>query len=87
MGHSNRSPLTSDELRVSELIKLKLIDVGFTRNQINITKKGDKGKYLHLNGGNVGLLINHVANRPRAQNSRFFITTNGQNLSRRYFMA
>jgi site-specific recombinase XerD len=44
------SLLLHDELRVSELIKLKLIDVDFIRKQIKIIRKGDKEQYLHLNG-------------------------------------
>ncbi len=67
----------NDGLRVSELVKLKLVDIDLGRSQIKITRKGNKEQYLHLNGETAGTLINYLANRPQAQNGRFFIETNG----------
>ena len=73
-----------DGLRASELAKLKLVDVDLVGNQIRITRKGNKEQHLPLNGETAAALINYLANRPQAQNGRFFIETNGHNLSRRY---
>jgi len=64
-------------LRVSELTKLELVDVHLGRNQIKITRKGNKEQYLHLNGEAAGTLVNYLDNRPQAQNGRFFVGTNG----------
>jgi integrase/recombinase XerC len=71
-------------LRVSELTNLKSSNVDFERNQIKITRKGDKEQYLHLNGEAVSALANYLNSRPQAQNGRFFVGTKGQNLSRTY---
>jgi len=71
-------------LRVSELTTLKLINVDFDRNQIKITRKGNKEQYLHLNGETVNMLARYLANRPEAENGRFFVGTNGNNLDRGY---
>jgi len=69
-------------LRVSELTNLKLSNVDLERSQIKITRKGDKEQYLRLNGEAVSALVNYLHNRPQAQNGRFFVGTNGQNLGR-----
>jgi len=74
----------NDGLWVSELVKLKLVDIDLGRSQIKITRKGNKEQYLHLNGETARALINYLGNRPQAQNGRFFIETNGNNLSRSY---
>ena len=71
-------------LRVSELTTLKLINVDLDRNQIKITRKGNKEQYLHLNGETVNMLARYLANRPEAENGRFFVGTNGNNLDRGY---
>jgi len=71
-------------LRVSELTNLKLANVDLERNQIKITRKGNKEQYLHLNGETVGALVNYLANRSQAQNGRFFVGTCGGNLDRSY---
>jgi len=71
-------------LRVSEMANLELLDVNLRVNQIKITRKGNKEQYLHLNGETGGALVNYLANRPQAQNGRFFVGTNGANLSRSY---
>ena len=69
-------------LRVSEMIKLKLVNVDLKRGQIKITRKGNKEQYLHLNGETVNTLARYLANRPEAGNGRFFVGTNGGNLDR-----
>jgi len=69
-------------LRVSELTNLKLVNVDLDRGQIKITRKGNKEQYLHLNGETAGALANYLANRPQAQNGRFFVGSNGGNLDR-----
>ena len=71
-------------LRVSELTNLKLVNVDLGRSQIKITRKGNKEQYLHLNGETAGAFVNYLANRPQAQNGRFFVGTNGGNLNRIY---
>ncbi len=71
-------------LRVSELISLNLSDVDFPNHQIKITRKGNKEQYLHLNGDTIKTLLDYFISRPEGQNNRFFIETNGHNLSRRY---
>ena len=71
-------------LRVSELTKLELVNVDLGRNQIKITRKGNKEQHLHLNGETARALINYLANRSQAQNGRFFVGTNGGNLDRGY---
>ncbi len=69
-------------LRVSELTNLKLINVDLDRDQIKITRKGNKEQYLHLNGETVNMLARYLAKRPEAQDGRFFVGTNGGNLDR-----
>jgi len=69
-------------LRVSELGKLELVNVDLNRNQIKITRKGNKEQYLHLNGETGNMLARYLANRPEAKNGRFFVGTNGGNLDR-----
>jgi len=71
-------------LRVSELTNLKLVNVDLDRGQVKITRKGNKEQYLHLNGETVSALAEYLANRPQAQNGRFFVGTSGRNLERRY---
>ncbi len=71
-------------LRVSELTKLKLVNVDLDRGQIKITRKGNKEQHLHLNGETARALANYLANRPGARNGRFFVGTNGGNLDRGY---
>jgi len=71
-------------VRVSELANLELPNVDLERNQIKITRKGNKEQYLHLNSETVRVLTNYVANRPQGQNGRFFVGTDGGNLSRSY---
>jgi len=71
-------------LRVSELTTLKLINVDLDRDQIKVTRKGNKEQYLHLNGETVNMLARYLANRPEAQNGMFFVGTNGNNLDRGY---
>jgi len=71
-------------LRVSELVKLKLVNVDLVRGQIKIIRKGNKEQYLHLNGEAASTLAKYLANRPQAQNGRFFVGTNGGNLDRTY---
>jgi len=71
-------------LRVSELTNLKLANVDLERNQIKITRKGNKEQYLHLNGETASALADYLANHPQAQNGRFFVGTNGGNLDRGY---
>ncbi len=69
-------------LRVSELINLKLVNVDFDRDQVKITRKGNKEQYLHLNGEAVSTLARYLAKRPEALNGRFFVGKNGGNLDR-----
>ncbi len=71
-------------LRVSELAKLELVNVDLVRDQIKITRKGNKEQYLHLNGETASALVNYLATRPQAQNGRFFVGTSGGNLDRGY---
>jgi len=71
-------------LRVSELTNLKLANVDLHGQQVKITRKGNKEQYLHLNGEAAAALANYLANRPQAQNGRFFVGTNGGNLTRSY---
>jgi len=71
-------------LRVSELTNLKLVNVDLERNQIKITRKGNKEQYLHLNGETVSALTRYLAKRPEARNGRFFVGNNGGNLDRTY---
>ena len=71
-------------LRVSELTNLKLVNVDLVRNQIKVTRKGNKEQYLHLNAETARALANYLANRPEARNGRFFVGTNGGNLDRTY---
>ena len=71
-------------LRVSELTKLELASVDLVRNQIKITRKGNKEQYLHLNPEAARALANYLANRPEARNGRFFVGTTGSNLERRW---
>jgi integrase/recombinase XerD len=71
-------------LRVSELTNLKFSNVDLERNQIKVTRKGNKEQYLHLNGEAVKALLSYLHSRPQAQNGRFFVGTKGQNLSRTY---
>jgi len=71
-------------LRVSELTNLKLVNADLGRSQIKITRKGNKEQYLHLNSETVNTLAMYLAKRPQAQNGRFFVKTNGNNLSRSY---
>jgi len=71
-------------LRVSELTNLKLVNVDLERNQIKITRKGNKEQYLHLNGETVNALVRYLAKRPEARDGRFFVGTNGGNLDRSY---
>jgi len=71
-------------LRASELTSLKLTNVDLVRGQIKITRKGNKEQYLHLNGETVNMLARYLANRPEAENGRFFVGTNGGNLDRGY---
>ena len=71
-------------LRASELTSLKLTNVDLVRGQIKITRKGNKEQYLHLNGETVNMLARYLANRPEAENGRFFVGTNGGNLDRTY---
>ena len=71
-------------LRVSELAKLELVNVDLMRNQIKVTRKGNKEQYLHLNGETTSALVNYLANRPQAQNGMFFVGTSGGNLDRGY---
>ena len=71
-------------LRVSELTNLKLANVDLDRDQVKITRKGNKEQYLHLNGEAVSTLARYLANRPQARNGRFFVGTNGGNLDRTY---
>jgi len=71
-------------LRVSELAKLELLNVDLRQGQIKITRKGNKEQYLHLNGEAVTTLAKYLANRPQAQNGRFFVGSNGGNLTRSY---
>lgn len=70
--------------RASELINLKLTDVDLQQGQIKIIRKGAKEQYLHLNGETIMALANYLNSRPQAQNGRFFVATNGDNLSRTY---
>ncbi|MDP2718718.1 MAG: tyrosine-type recombinase/integrase [Dehalococcoidia bacterium] len=69
-------------LRVSELTNLKLANVDLGIAQIKITRKGNKEQYLHLNGEAATALANYLASRPKAQDGRFFVGTNGGNLDR-----
>ncbi len=71
-------------LRVSELTKLELVNVDLGKAQIKITRKGNKEQYLHLNGETVNKLASYLAKRPEARNGRFFVGTNGGNLTRSY---
>jgi len=54
-------------VRVSELANLELPNVDLERNQIKITRKGNKEQYLHLNSETVRVLTNYVANRPQVR--------------------
>ena len=58
-------------LRASELTNLELANVDLQRNQIEITRKGNREQYLHLNGETASVLASYVANRPQSQNGRF----------------
>jgi site-specific recombinase XerD len=71
-------------LRVSELVKLELVNVDLGRGQIKITRKGNKEQYLHLNSETVHMLARYLAARPEAPNGRFFVGNNGGNPDRRY---
>ena len=71
-------------VRVSELTNLESPNVDLERSQIKITRKGNKEQYLHLNGETVSALARYLAKRPQAQNGRFFVGTNGDNLNRSY---
>jgi len=71
-------------LRVSELVKLELVNVDLGKAQIKITRKGNKEQYLHLNGETVHMLAAYLAKRPKAGNGRFFVGTKGGNLDRIY---
>jgi len=71
-------------LRVSELTNLKLVNVDLERDQVKITRKGNKEQYIHLNGETASVLAKYLVNRPQAQNGRFFVGTNGSNLTRSY---
>ncbi|MFH0768358.1 MAG: tyrosine-type recombinase/integrase, partial [Chloroflexota bacterium] len=71
-------------VRVSELTNLESPNVDLERSQIKITRKGNKEQYLHLNGETVSTLARYLAKRPQAQNGRFFVGTNGDNLNRSY---
>ena len=71
-------------LRASELTNLKLVNVDLDKNQIKVTRKGNKEQYLHLNGETVRVLKNYLANRPEALNGRLFVGTNGADLNRTY---
>lgn len=52
-------------LRVSELAKLELVNVDIRREQIKVTRKGNKEQYLHLNGETVNAL-SKVSDQPSA---------------------
>jgi len=69
---------------VSELTKLKLVNVDLGRNQIKITRKGNKEQHLHLNGETASTLARYLAKRPEALNGRFFVGNNGGKLDRTY---
>ena len=71
-------------LRVSELTKLKLVNVDLDRGQIKITRKGNKEQYLHLNSETINLLARYLASRPQALDGRLFMGTNGGKPDRRY---
>jgi len=71
-------------LRVSELINLKTVNTDLDKGQIKITRKGNKEQYLPLNGETVHALATYLANRPKAQNGRLFVGSNGGNLDRIY---
>jgi len=71
-------------LRVSELTKLELANIDLGRGQIKIIRKGNKEQYLHLNRETTTALASYLASRPEAQNGRFFLGTNGNNLSRAF---
>lgn len=71
-------------LRVSELTNLKLVNVDLDKNQIKITRKGNKEQYLHLNGETIRALKNYLAVRSKALNGRLFVGTNGADLNRTY---
>ncbi len=71
-------------LRVSELTKLDLVNVDLRTGQIKIGRKGNKEQYLPLNSETVNRLARYLANRPEAQNGRFFVGSKGGNLTRTY---
>lgn len=71
-------------VRVSELANLESPNVDLERNQIKITRKGNKEQYLHLNLETVRVLANYTTNRPQGQNGMFFVGTDGSSLSRSY---
>jgi len=71
-------------LRASELTKLELVNVDLAKNQIKITRKGNKEQYLHLNTETAKALVNYLDNRPWVQNGKFFVGTAGGNLTRSY---
>jgi site-specific recombinase XerD len=71
-------------LRVSELVKLELVNVDLEKAQIKVIRKGNKEQYLHLNGETVNTLATYLAKRQEARNGRFFVGTKGGNLDRNY---
>jgi site-specific recombinase XerD len=71
-------------LKVSELTNLELVNVDLDRHQVKITRKGNKEQYLHLNAETMSTLAKYLAKRLQAQNGRFFVRTNGDNLNRSY---
>jgi len=71
-------------LRVSELTNLEVANVDLENQQMKITRKGNKEQYLHLNGETVKALANYAAKRPQAQNGKFFVRSDGDNLDRSY---
>ena len=64
-------------LRVSELGKLELFNVDLNRDQIKITRKGNKEQYLHLNGETVNMLARYLANCPMVSIGRIKIWLKG----------
>ena len=71
-------------LRVSELTNLELVNVDLARNHIKITRKGNREQYLHLNTETAKALVNYLDNRPQTQNGKFFVGTDGGDLTRYY---
>jgi len=71
-------------LRVSELIKLELLNVDLESCQIKITRKGNKEQYLHLNRETITALSSYLAKRPLSRNGTFFVGENGGSLTRSY---